>query len=112
MARIVFGIIIMLIGNVVVAQGLPKKFMLIKPGTSENDVVKLVGEPIKIERFVTVKNNTSDTSRYWRYQGDITVVFTNHAVSMVEPKWDNVLKHIQLYANRQDQEGIKIITGE
>ena len=94
------------------AQNLPKKFASIKLGTSESDVIKQIGNPDKIERFVTVKNNTFDTSKYWRYQGDITIVFTNHAVSAIQPKWENVLKHIQQYANRKDEEGIKIITGE
>lgn len=94
------------------AQSLPKKFAAIKPGTSEADVIKQVGEPVKIERFVTVKNNSYDTSRYWRYDRDVIVVFTNHAVERVVPKWEQLLKTIQQRANRKDEEGIKIIPGE
>lgn len=112
MRGLIFYMAIIFTINNVSAQDLPKAFMLIKEGTSESDVIKMVGNPVKIERFVTVKNNTSDTSKYWRYQGDITIVFTNHAVSKVEKKWENVLKYIQLYANRKDEEGIKIITSE
>jgi hypothetical protein len=93
------------------AQALPKKFREIKTGTSEVDVIKLVGNPTRVERFVTVKNNTYDTSRYWRYN-DVTIVFTNHAVEKVETKWEMVLKHIQQYANRKDNDGINIITSE
>lgn len=91
--------------------GLPKKFAAIKPGTSEADVIKQVGEPKRIESFSTVRNQTFDTSYYWRYENDITIVFTNHAVEVIEPRWENVLKRIQQRANRKDENGISIIQG-
>lgn len=94
------------------AQGLPKKFAAIKPGTSETDVIRMVGEPRKIEHFSTVRNNSYDTTRYWRYDNDVIVVFTNHAVESVEPKWENLLKKIQQRANRKDEDGIRIISGD
>lgn len=94
------------------AQTLPKEFANIKVGTSEVDVIKQLGEPKRIENFVTVRNNSFDTTRYWRYEKDIIIVFTNHAVESVEPKWDVLLKKIQLKANRKDQDGITIINGE
>lgn len=104
---------VFLVGAVAaMAQGLPKKYAAIKPGTSEPDLIKLVGEPKKIESFVTVKNHTFDTSYYWRYESEITVIITNHAVESVEPKWENVLKRIQQKAGLTGNEGIKIISYE
>ena len=58
-------------------------------------MIKILGEPKKIESFSTVKNNTYDT---------------NHAVETIEPKWENVLKRIQQKANKKDENGITIIT--
>jgi len=97
------------LGLMLGAQTLPKKFAAIKAGTSEPDLIKQVGMPLKIESFVTVKNQTFDTSKYWRYENDITLVITNHAVDRVEPKWENVLKFIQQKASSQHSEGLKII---
>lgn len=94
------------------AQTLPAKFAAIKPGTSETDVVKQVGEPTKIENFATVGNQNFDTSYYWRYQNSITIIFTNHAVSAIEPKWELVLKRIQAGASQSTPNGLKIITRE
>lgn len=94
------------------AQPLPKKFAAIQAGTSKADVIKQVGEPLKIEKFATVKNYTHDTSYYWQYANGITIIFTNHAVDVIEPKWENVLKRIQQFANRKDESGIKIINSE
>ena len=92
------------------AQGVPQAFRKITLGTSEPDVIKLVGEPQKIEKFATVKNNSYDTSRYWRYSNDVIIIFTNHAVDAVVPKWENVLKRIQQKAARKDDEGLTIVT--
>lgn len=94
------------------AQALPAKFAAIKPGTSETDVVKQVGEPTKIENFATVGNQNFDTSYYWRYQNSITIIFTNHAVSAIEPKWELVLKRIQAGVSQSTPNGLKIITRE
>lgn len=102
----------LLIASAGMAQALPKKYAAITPGTSETDVIKQVGEPKQVERFSTVRNNSYDTTRYWRYEKDIIIVFTNHAVEAVEPKWETVLKKIQQRANRNDENGIKIISGE
>lgn len=98
--------------NFCIAQSLPKKYAAITIGTSEADVIKAVGEPKKIESFSTVKYNTYDTSYYWRYDGEITIIFTNHAVETVEPKWENVLKRIQQRANKKEQNGLIIINND
>jgi hypothetical protein len=108
--RVVLLVMILALGKLCLAQGLPKKYAAIAVGTSEADVIKKLGEPKKIESFSTVKNNTYDTSYYWRYDGDITIIFTNHAVETIEPKWDNVLKRIQQKANKKDENGLTIIT--
>lgn len=102
----------LIMANFCMAQALPKKFAAINPGTSETDVIKQVGEPKQIERFSTVRNNSYDTTRYWRYEKDIIIVFTNHAVETIEPQWETLLKKIQQRANRKDEDGIKIISGE
>lgn len=86
-----------------------KKFATIKPGMSENSVIKEVGEPKKIEAFTTVRNNSYDTSTYWKYDKDVTVVFTNHAVESVEYDRNILLKRIQEKASRKDSEGLKIV---
>lgn len=110
--RLFLSFTCLLIGLCVVAQqGLPKKFAAIKPGTSEADVIRQVGDPKRIEPFSTVRNQTYDTSYYWRYENDITIIFTNHAVETIEPRWENVLKRIQQRANRKDENGISIIQG-
>lgn len=109
--KVIPALILILSPALCMAQGLPKKFAAIKPGTSEADVVKQVGEPKKIEHFTTVRNNSYDTSRYWRYENDVIIIFTNHAVESVEPKWDALLRKIQQRANRKDDDGIKIISG-
>lgn len=103
---LVFGVLIV-VGAA--GQGMPQAFRKITPGTSEPDVIKLVGEPYKIEKFATVKNNSFDTSKYWRYSNDIIIVFTNHAVEAVIPKWETVLKRIQLGAARKDDNGLTIV---
>ena len=108
--RFVLLAMILALGKLCLAQGLPKKYAAIAVGTSEADVTKKVGEPKKIESFSTIKNNTYDTSYYWRYDGDITIIFTNHAVETIEPKWENVLKRIQQKANKKDENGLTIIT--
>lgn len=97
-------------GLMCAAQSIPQTFRAIKPGTSEPDVIKLVGEPQRIEKFATVKNNSFDTTRYWRYSNDVIIIFTNHAVETVVPKWDAVLKRIQLKAARKDEEGLTVVT--
>lgn len=108
--RFVVLMICLTIGKLGISQSLPKKYAAIITGTSEADVIKILGEPKKIESFSTVKNNTYDTSYYWKYDGDITIIFTNHAVETIEPKWENVLKRIQQKANKKDENGITIIT--
>jgi hypothetical protein len=108
--RFVVLIVCLTIGKLCLAQSLPKKYAAITAGTSEADVIKILGEPKKIESFSTVRNNTYDTSYYWKYDGDITIIFTNHAVETIEPKWENVLKRIQQKANKKDENGITIIT--
>jgi hypothetical protein len=108
--RFVVLMVCLTIGKLGITQSLPKKYAVIKTGTSEADVIKILGEPKKIESFSTVKNNTYDTSYYWKYDGDITIIFTNHAVETIEPKWENVLKRIQQKANKKDENGITIIT--
>jgi len=108
--RFVVLMVYLTIGKLGITQSLPKKYADIKTGTSESDVIKILGEPKKIESFSTVKNNTYDTSYYWKYDGDITIILTNHAVENIEPKWENVLKRIQQKANKKDENGITIIT--
>ncbi|MBP9187029.1 MAG: hypothetical protein KBE91_04175 [Bacteroidia bacterium] len=112
MIRLATFIVCVFTVNFCKAQSLPKKYAAITNGTSEVDVIKAVGEPKKIESFSTVKYNTYDTSYYWRYDGEITIIFTNHAVETVEPKWENVLKRIQQRANKKEENGLIIINND
>jgi hypothetical protein len=82
----------------------------LKEGMSDIDVKKILGEPMKIEHFTTVKNNTFDTSVYWRYANNTVVVITNHLYNRTEKNWNELLKTIQLKASRKDSEGLKIVT--
>lgn len=107
LSLLVLGVVF---GLMCAAQGVPQTFRTIKPGTSEPDVIKQVGEPQRIEKFATVKNNSFDTTRYWRYSNDVIIIFTNHAVDAVVAKWDVVLKRIQQRAARKDEEGLTIVT--
>lgn len=49
--RVVLLVMILALGKLCLAQGLPKKYAAIAVGTSEADVIKKLGEPKKIESF-------------------------------------------------------------
>jgi hypothetical protein len=82
----------------------------LKQGMSDIEVKKILGEPIKVENFTTVKNNTLDTSFYWRYAQDKVIVITNHLYDRTEKNWNGLLKSIQLKASRKDSEGLRIVS--
>jgi hypothetical protein len=79
----------------------------LKPGMSDIQVQKLIGEPDKYENFTTVKNNTFDTSVYWRYHSGEVVVITNHLFDRIEKNREELLRSIQLSASKNN--GLKIV---
>jgi hypothetical protein len=87
-----------------------KRWNELKPGMSDVDVKKIMGEPVKIEHFTTVKNNTFDTSVYWSYTNNYVVVLTNHLYERIEKNRDELLKSIQQKASKKDSGGLRIVT--
>lgn len=85
-----------------------KSWGMLKPGMSDVDVKKLIGEPTRLENFTTVKINTYDTSMYWRYPDEIVVVITNHLFERVEKNREELLKYIQQGASKHN--GLIIVT--
>ena len=87
----------------------PKKsWEQLKPGMSDIDVKRTIGEPQKIESFATVKTNTFDTSVYWRYPNGKIVVITNHLFERVEKNREELLRSIQQHTSKN--KGLKIVT--
>jgi hypothetical protein len=86
------------------------RFTSLKPGLSDIDVKKLLGEPAHIEPFATVKNNTSDTSVYWRYENNKIIVITNHLFDRVEKNRTELLKFIQRNASNTKEGGLTIVS--
>ena len=85
-----------------------KSWDKLNTGMSDVDVKKLIGEPLKIESFATVKTNTFDTSVYWRYPNGEIVVITNHLFERVEKNRDELLRSIQQKTSTNN--GLKIVT--
>jgi hypothetical protein len=89
-----------------------KTWELLKPGMSDVDVKKLIGEPNKSENFTTVKRNTFDTSTYWRYPNNVVVVITNHLFERVEKNREDLLRSIQQNASKKDNGLIIVPNGK
>lgn len=86
-----------------------KDFTRVKTGMSEAQVKKLVGNPEVLERFKTLKKGTTDTTTYWRYENDLTIVFKNHYVEGIERDHNALLQHVQEWADPRNKDGIKLI---
>src|SRR5450631_2969910 len=57
-----------------------KDFTKVKVGMNESQVKKVVGNPEIIENFKTLIIGTKDTTTYWRYENDLTIIFKKHLV--------------------------------
>jgi outer membrane protein assembly factor BamE (lipoprotein component of BamABCDE complex) len=82
----------------------------LKPGMSDIEVRKIMGEPDRIERFATVKYNSFDTSVYWFYQPKAVVVITNHIFDRIEKNRTELLKFIQQNASKKEEGGLTIVS--
>jgi hypothetical protein len=88
-----------------------KAFAKILPGHSEKNVRELVGNPERVEGFVTIRPSTKDTNTYWVYPNTYTIIFKNHFVDYVEKNRVEFLKKIQSIADPSNPQGIRIIYG-
>ncbi len=86
-----------------------KNFPKVNIGMSELQVKKLVGNPEMIEHFKTLKIGTTDTTTYWRYEQDFTIIFKNHVVEEIEKNHNALLQRIQDWANPKNKDGIKLL---
>jgi hypothetical protein len=110
---------IVLLGCLVVVQRagaqdeqVKKNFARLREGMSEAEVKRLVGNPEVIERFRTVPKGTHDTTTYWRYENDLTILFLNHYLHKMEPDHNALLQRIQEWADPNNKEGIRLIYGK
>jgi hypothetical protein len=86
-----------------------KDFTKIKQGMNEAQVKKLVGNPEFVEKFKTLKKGTTDTTTYWRYENDLTIIFKNHYVEEIERDHNQLLQRIQEWADPKNRDGIKLL---
>lgn len=84
-------------------------FEKIIPGLSELNVRELVGAPMRIEPFITIRTATGDTTTYWVYPNLYTIAFKNHYVSNLEKNRVAFLKHLQNIADPKNPQGIQFI---
>lgn len=88
-----------------------RAFDKILTGYSEKNVREIVGNPERVEGFITIRPSTNDTNTYWVYPNTFTVIFKNHYVDYVEKNRVEFLKKIQSIANPSNPQGVKIIYG-
>lgn len=86
-----------------------KNWEQLKPGISAVQVKQLLGDPIKIEQFTTVRYNSYDTSVYWRYPNNRIVVVTNYIFERVEEDRTHLLKQLQQRAYKKSKDGLVIV---
>ena len=86
-----------------------KDFTKVKIGMSEPQVKKLVGNPEMVEHFKTLKIGTKDTTTYWRYENDLTIILKKHVVEDIERNHTALLQRIQEWADPKNKEGIKLL---
>lgn len=83
-----------------------------KAGMSEKELLKVAGEPERKERFKTIQTGLSDTTCYWLYQNEITVILRNHNIEKIERDRNGLLLKIQEWADPKNKDGIKLIYGK
>lgn len=86
-----------------------KDFTKVKVGMTEAQVKKVVGNPEMIENFKTLKIGTKDTTTYWRYENDLTIIFKKHLVEGIERNHSAMLQRVQEWADPKNKDGIKLI---
>jgi len=86
-----------------------KHFMKVKIGMTEEQVKKEIGNPPFIETFKTLKIGTKDTTTYWRYENDMTVIFKKHIVEEIERNHSVMLHKIQEWADPKNKDGIILL---
>ncbi len=86
-----------------------KDFTKVKVGMTEAQVKKVVGNPEIIENFKTLKIGTKDTTTYWRYENDLTIIFKRHLVESIERNHSALLQRIQEWADPKNKDGIKLL---
>lgn len=89
-----------------------KDITKVRVGMSEKELIKIAGEPERKERFKTLQNGTSDTTAYWLFNNNITIILKNHYVERIERDRNNILTKLQEWADPNNKEGIKIIYGK
>lgn len=86
-----------------------KNWEQLKAGMSAVQVKQLLGDPLKIEQFTTVRYNSYDTSVYWRYPNNRIVVVTNYIFERVEEDRTHLLKQLQQRAYKKSKDGLVIV---
>ena len=86
-----------------------KDFTKVKLGMSEAQVKKVVGNPEIIDRFKTVKRGTKDTSTYWRYENNLTIIFKNHYVLGLEKNHSVILQSVQEWADPKNKDSLILL---
>jgi hypothetical protein len=86
-----------------------KHFLKVKIGMTEAQVKKEIGNPPIIENFKTLKIGTKDTTTYWRYENDMTVIFNKHIVEAIERNHNAMLQRVQEWADPKNKDGIKLL---
>ncbi len=76
---------------------------------TEAQVKKVVGNPEMIENFKTLKIGTKDTTTYWRYENDLTIIFKKHLVEGIERNHSAMLQRVQEWADPKNKDGIKLL---
>jgi len=86
-----------------------KDFTKVKIGMNEAQVKKIVGNPEVVENFKTIKIGTKDTTTYWRYENDMTIIFKKHIVDGIERNHSAMLQKVQEWADPKNKDRIKLL---
>ncbi|MCE2788106.1 MAG: hypothetical protein ACK445_05685 [Bacteroidota bacterium] len=115
MIRLLLGLICLLSVSILHAQ-LPdeekKDIKKAKIGMSEKQLIKVAGEPERKERFKTIIQGSTDTTCYWLYENDITVILRNHYIDRIERDRNAILLKVQEWADPKNKDGINLIYGK
>src|ERR1700709_2345486 len=81
----------------------------VKPGMSEAEVRKLVGDPLP-HPYITINKNAHDTETYWDYPPEQTVHFVQHKVTRVDYNQDEFKTRMKAAIEKNIREGKKMDT--
>jgi len=86
-----------------------RDFTKLKPGMSEKQIIKCIGDPERIENFFTIKAGSNDTTVFWHYKNNYTLFITNHYLQFIERNYSQILVRLQDWADPRNKDSLKVI---